>query len=348
MKDKIVIVDMATLDPITENEVADNRFGGWMYAAGNLLFEQMASKPLESMNKTVLQAVDTFVFSSLSWDPEYKQRAFQGKIRPDSILKGMGVNAMVEVTKFLRKEVDMFSLNYMCATGLKAIELGRLLIEAQDQVVLVGCIDDPIVEIEIKAAMATRAISVDDTYYGPFDKKRSGFAAGRSASYVAICSEKKAKELGVDPIAVIEDVRSATKGIARTQPSDADFLCQLVDSVVKDWDSIGHWNAHATATPVGDVIEYDMFKRSVGNRDIPISSLKGRIGHTMSNSGLCEMIHGIMSFQQKKVFKTHNLVDPFVDDPRIIMEDVSTTKDTFLKCSFGFSGKNSVVLVKCL
>jgi 3-oxoacyl-(acyl-carrier-protein) synthase len=147
---------------------------------------------------------------------------------------------------------------------------------------------------------------------------------------------------------VIEDVRSATKGIARTQPSDADFLCQLVDSVVKDWDSIGHWNAHATATPVGDVIEYDMFKRSVGNRDIPISSLKGRIGHTMSNSGLCEMIHGIMSFQQKKVFKTHNLVDPFVDDPRIIMEDVSTTKDTFLKCSFGFSGKNSVVLVKCL
>lgn len=348
MKDRIVIVDMATFDPITENAVIDNKFTGWMYASGDILFEKMASKPLESMNKNVLQAVDTFIFSSLSWDPEYKQRAFQGKVRPDAILKGMGVNAMVEVTKYLRKEVDMFSINYMCATGLKAIELGRLLIHAQDHVVLVGCIDDPCIEIEIKAAMATKAINVDDKFYGPFDKNRNGFASGRSASYVAICSEKKAKELGVDPIAVIEDVRSATKGIARTQPSDADYLCELVDSVVKDWSVIGHWNAHATATPIGDVIEYDMFTRSVGNRDIPISSLKGRIGHTMSNSGLCEMIHGIKGFQQKKIFKTDYLYEPIADDSRIIMEDVSTDKDTFVKCSFGFSGKNSVVLVKCL
>ena len=47
---------------------------------------------------------------------------------------------------------------------------------------------------------------------------------------------------------------------------------------------IGYLNAHATGTIRGDVAECEAVERVFG-RDIPVSSLKGHMGHTMAACG---------------------------------------------------------------
>jgi 3-oxoacyl-[acyl-carrier-protein] synthase II len=54
-------------------------------------------------------------------------------------------------------------------------------------------------------------------------------------------------------------------------------------------EQIGYLNAHATGTIRGDVAECEAVERVLG-RDIPVSSLKGHMGHTMAACGALEII----------------------------------------------------------
>lgn len=349
MQDRVVIVEMCSVDPITENMQLTNPYGGWVYD-NDLTFEQLAMKSFDLLSDKVLEHTDTLIFSSLEFDPVAKEKLFRtaDRPRPNTILNSLGVNLIVQMSAKFKKYVDSYSINYMCATGLKAMELASMIAREKNELVMIGCVDKRTIEIEIKCSQALRAVNHSESYLGPFDKGRKGFAVGASCSFIAICTEKKAKELGLEPIAIVEAIKSASKALSSTQPSDVQFINELVTSCISDIDRVGHWNAHATATPLGDDVEYDIFKSIVKNRDVPISSLKGRVGHCISNAALVEMIHGIKFFQQGKVFKTDLLYDKIADDDRIITEECSTDKDTFIKCSFGFAGKNSVAVIKCL
>jgi 3-oxoacyl-[acyl-carrier-protein] synthase II len=196
------------------------------------------------------------------------------------------------------------------------------------------------------------AISKSENFAGPFDKTRSGFAMGVGAAFLVVCTESKAKQHDWSPIAFVDSVVSATKPVHPTNPSDVKFISDLVNNAIresgKNKKDFAHWNAHATCTPMGDDLEYKTFIEVFGNMEIPISSLKGAIGHTMGPSALIELIHGIRSIQNKKIFSNHRLYEPIEIDPRILRTEISTEKHTMLKTSFGFGGRNSVAVISVI
>ena len=57
-------------------------------------------------------------------------------------------------------------------------------------------------------------------------------------------------------------------------------------------DEIDYVNAHATGTVQGDIAESTAIGRVFGN-DVPVSSLKGHLGHTMAACGALETIASI-------------------------------------------------------
>ena len=69
---------------------------------------------------------------------------------------------------------------------------------------------------------------------------------------------------------------------------------------------IGYINAHATGTPVGDVTESAAIHRLFKN-NVPVSSLKGHMGHTLGASGAIESIATVAMMHQGFVAPTLNL-----------------------------------------
>ncbi len=167
----------------------------------------------------------------------------------------------------------------------------------------------------------------------PFDKNSRGFNPGE-AQFFAVVSAKPR-----DPIAVIEEMRFFS---LTSQFTDTGSTALIQEKLFDQFDTskVCWWNAHSPGTPMGDKAEHTIFSNVMGDRDIPISSLKGQIGHLLVASFLVETGMGIEALRSGYIPPNTRLKDPIVEDSRIITEPVKTTGKTFLKFNMGFGGKN--------
>ncbi len=114
-------------------------------------------------------------------------------------------------------------------------------------------------------------------------------------------------------------------------------------------DDIDHINAHGTSTPENDKMETNCVMAVFGERakEIPISSNKSMIGHTLTAAGAIEAIVSLLTIQHQRIPPTINYTMP---DPTIQLNVIgNTARDakvrTVLSNSFGFGGQNvSLVL----
>ena len=115
-------------------------------------------------------------------------------------------------------------------------------------------------------------------------------------------------------------------------------------------DEIDYINAHGTSTPINDASETRAIKRVFGERayDIPISSTKSMVGHSLGASGSLEAIVCINSINDSILHPTINQeeLDPECDldyIPNVAREaEVNIT----LSNSFGFGGQNACLVIK--
>lgn len=175
----------------------------------------------------------------------------------------------------------------------------------------------------------------------PFDRDSKGFKPGE-AQFFAVISAKP-----VDPIAVIEDMRFFS---ITSQFTDTGSIEQIQNQLFNRFDTseVCWWNAHSPGTPMGDRAEHTIFNNIMGDRNVPISSLKGKIGHTLVASFLVETGIGIQSLRDGYIPPNTGLRNPIADDARIITEPVRTSGKTFLKFNMGFGGKNVLSRIKVL
>jgi 3-oxoacyl-[acyl-carrier-protein] synthase II len=112
---------------------------------------------------------------------------------------------------------------------------------------------------------------------------------------------------------------------------------------------IGYVNAHATGTPQGDAAEAKAI-RAVFGPDIPVSSLKGNMGHTLGGSGPIELAATVEMMNSGTICPTHNLeeVDPACAGIGHVREKTPHKFTTFLKNSFAFGGINSAIACSVL
>jgi 3-oxoacyl-[acyl-carrier-protein] synthase II len=349
--DKIVIVATSTIDPITENTLLDKIKGYWCFDIP-LSFGEIARKAIEGIPIDMRKQMQSLIFCTLSSDEKSRAQIYSdianGKSRskPSTVLEAAGLNTRISLCGGLDVNPDIYNVQAACATGLKALELGMMTARLKNQVVVVGACDKMTTDFNLTFFNSLGALAKGETFTGPFDKNRSGFAMGVGAAFAVICTESKARENNWQPIAYIDNIISCTKPVHPTNPSDIEFIASLVQTCIDESsvsiDQIAHWNAHATCTPMGDDLEYQTYLKIVGDKDIPISSLKGRIGHTMGPSALIEAIHGINNLKNSKIFANDLLTDVIADDYRILKHSVHTEKKSFIKTSFGFGGRNSV------
>ena len=105
--------------------------------------------------------------------------------------------------------------------------------------------------------------------------------------------------------------------------------------------------AHATGTPKGDTAEILAINKVHGGRDLPVSGIKGHIGHSGASSGAMAMITGLLGMDDGHFSYIANTDEP---DPEADFEIVhGRPKDLSYQSlqvnAFGFGGQNASVVV---
>ncbi len=110
-------------------------------------------------------------------------------------------------------------------------------------------------------------------------------------------------------------------------------------------DLVDYVNAHATGTPVGDVAEALAVSRTIGS--VPVSSVKGALGHTMAAAGAMEAAACVAGLQGGWRPGTVGFADA---DPDCPVEVVATPREADLEVvvsnSFGFGGQNATLIFR--
>jgi 3-oxoacyl-[acyl-carrier-protein] synthase II len=238
-----------------------------------------------------------------------------------------------------------------CATGAEAIALGLDTIRAgRADVVVAGGTEAAIHPLPLAAFAAMRATSTrnDDPERAsrPWDKARDGFVLGEGAAVVVLERADHAAARGATVYARLAGAGVTSDGYDLVQPhpdgrgAARAMRLALADAGLTGAD-IAHVNAHATATPVGDMAEIAAIRSALGGHPV-LTATKSMTGHLLGAAGALESIATILAVRGGVVPPTINLDDP--DDGLDL--DVVTRRarrmavPAAMNSSFGFGGHN--------
>ena len=114
-------------------------------------------------------------------------------------------------------------------------------------------------------------------------------------------------------------------------------------------ENVDYINAHATATIQGDNEEAAAIKKVFGG-SIPVSSLKGYIGHTLGASGSLELIASLAMMDKGVIYPTLNLktADPDCDGILHVFKPLACDIKVIIKNCFAFGGINAALVCRKL
>ena len=351
MTDPLVIVGISRVDASTENthsSLTDN--GIWIYSLP-MEHDQIAERVLQKLDTKVRNCVHTAIVCSSADDSYARYRNITStRMRPRDVMAGLGVNLAKTLNSCLPNMQNTFKVEAACASGIFALDIADMIARRDNAVVLLAAVDKSTAPSFLNFFYHIGAVAQQPSnYYSPFDQRRAGFAMGEGAGLLAVTTASQAQARGLDVLAVVDSVRTQTIFTHPTSPSDPVQLEQFIqDSIVashRDLKDFACWDAHGTATPQGDELEYNIFSNIFKSNDIAISSFKSRIGHCMSSSGVIEIANAVENIQRNCISPNYNLEQPIAADPRLITAATSTQKKTFVKTSFGFGGRNGATVI---
>jgi 3-oxoacyl-[acyl-carrier-protein] synthase II len=203
------------------------------------------------------------------------------------------------------------SSNNAIVDGFNFIKMGYI------DAMLVGGSEAPICQGPIGGFNAMRALSElndsPETASRPFDKTRSGFVLGEGAGAILIESLENALARGAKIYCELASCGLASDGHHVTAPHPEGLgakiaMQQALQMAGLKPEDIDHINAHATATPLGDISECkaiaEVFNGCLDK--IHISATKSMTGHLMGAAGAVEAIATILAIK-------NNIIPPSIN-----------------------------------
>jgi 3-oxoacyl-[acyl-carrier-protein] synthase II len=190
----------------------------------------------------------------------------------------------------------------------------------------------------------------------PFSKNRDGFVMAEGAGALVLESLEAATARGAKILGVVSGCGDKADSFHRTRSSpDGKPIIACLREAIADAglepDQIDYVNAHGTSTPENDKMECLGLTTVFGERaqqgQLPVSSNKSMIGHTLSAAGAVEAIFTLLTLDRQRIPPTINYGVP---DPTIPLDVVpNTARDArmahAISNSFGFGGQNATLVL---
>jgi len=247
-----------------------------------------------------------------------------------------------------------------CAASTQAIgEASEIIRRGGADVIVTGGTEAGICEIGMGGFSTMRALT---TWTGdpvkasrPFDSGRDGFAPSEGSGILIMESLQHATDRGAQIYAEIGGWGVSADAYHLVQPHPegigaAKAMQRALDSAGVSLDEIDYINAHGTSTPINDKSETIAVKRVFGDKayNIPISSTKSMVGHSLGASGALEAIVCINSINDRIMHPTINQeeADPDCDLDYVPNVAREADLDIVMSNSFGFGGQNAALVIK--
>ena len=247
-----------------------------------------------------------------------------------------------------------------CAASTQAIgEASEIIRRGGADVIVTGGTEAGICEIGMGGFSTMRALT---TWTGdpvkasrPFDSGRDGFAPSEGSGILIMESLQHATDRGAQIYAEIGGWGVSADAYHLVQPHPegvgaAKAMQRALDSAGVSLDEIDYINAHGTSTPINDKSETIAVKRVFGEKayNIPISSTKSMVGHSLGASGALEAIVCINSINDRIMHPTINQeeTDPDCDLDYVPNVAREADLDVVMSNSFGFGGQNAALVIK--
>ena len=251
------------------------------------------------------------------------------------------------------------TLSTACASGATAIQLGveairqgradRALTVATDGSVTA----ESLIRFSLLSALSTQN-DPPEKASKPFTKDRDGFVLAEGAATLVLESLESAVARGAQVLGIVAGCGEKADHFHRTRsspdggPAIATIREALADAGL-DAGEIGYINAHGTSTPENDKMEYLALSSVFGDHlpNIPVSSNKSMIGHTLTAAGAIEAVFSLLTIRNGTLPPTINHDNP---DPAIVLDVVPNVKreqavTSVLSNSFGFGGQNACLVM---
>ena len=251
------------------------------------------------------------------------------------------------------------SLSTACASGATSIQLGVEAIRRGEAdaalcVATDGSVNpEALVRFSLLSALSTQN-EPPQAASKPFSKNRDGFVMAEGAGTLVLESYEAATARGAKILGVIAGCGELTNSFHRTRSSpDGKPIIGCIRKTLADAgmqpEQIDHINAHGTATPENDKMEYLATSSVFGEHTpkIPVSSNKSMVGHTISAAGAVEAVFSLLTLEHQRIPPTINYEVP---DPTIHFDVVGNrARDArvtaVMSNSFGFGGQNASLIL---
>lgn len=157
-----------------------------------------------------------------------------------------------------------------------------------------------------------RLIAIAPEKCQPFDKKRKGMIPGEGAGILFLESLEEAKHRNAHIYAEILGYGLSCDGTHMTNPS-VKGISMAIKRAIKEANvetgDIDFINAHGTGTIENDKAESAAISKLFG-REVPVSSIKSMLGHTMGAASALEAISCCLTLQYQQLPPTINYEIP--------------------------------------
>ncbi|MFB5189659.1 beta-ketoacyl-[acyl-carrier-protein] synthase family protein [Alicyclobacillus fastidiosus] len=279
------------------------------------------------------------------------------RLVPKSIPNAAG--AAIAMQYGIRGPVMTYST--ACASSANSIgEASYWLRLGEVDMVLAGgaeCLFSPAILAGLRAAGALATDGPEDfgKWSRPFDKARTGMIMGEGAAMLVLETLEHAQARGARIYAELIGYGTSNDAYHETSPDPQGRGAKLameraIQHAGLTPESIDYINAHATATPAGDIAESAALRDMFGDHldQIPVSSIKGAVGHMLGTAGAIESIACIEALATGTLPPTLNCEDKEPLAPKDVVPNQSRKQHISyaLSNSFGFGGQNGVLVWK--
>ena len=278
-----------------------------------------------------------------------------GKLNSTMFFQCMSHTATVNVAQYLGLNGTIMAASAACASALHAIGIGYDLIRlGRQDILLCGGAEElhPTVtgSFDILFATSTKFNDHPKKTPRPFDRDRDGLVCGEGSGILILEDYERAVRRNAPIYAEITGFSTTANGLHVSQ-SNRESMIRCIQQAIADSgihsEDIDYINAHATATLQGDQEEAEAIREIFG-ASVPVSCLKGYIGHTLGAAGAIELAATLKMMELGIIYPTLNLENVSQDCEGIqhVMLPLKREINRVLKNGFAFGGINAALVCK--
>ncbi len=249
--------------------------------------------------------------------------------------------------EYLQTTGPAYAISTACSSGARALASGRSLIRAGfcDAVIAGGA--DTLCRLTTNGFSALHAVS--PTVSNPFSRNRCGLTLGEGAALVLMTAE----ETGIQLLGVGESSEAHHMSAPDPEGRGAEASMRgALDDAGIDAKAIAYLNLHGTGTELNDAMEAKATSRVLG-REVPCSSTKPLVGHTLGAAGALEAVlcwwllqRGTAAAPPPHCYDGD--YDPEIEPIRMADRETRVALDdgaALMTNSFGFGGNNCTLVI---